>query len=291
MNNTENLRDILSFYKINCHDPFYISSGNSIFKLPEVTFRMDFYAVCICISGTIHLAIDNQEYDIIPNVLLISAPSTVVRFITVSDDFKMKLLFFEKTFLLKNNSNPFFIEKIALFSNTLYRIVPTDAIVSLRLLGLLAYLHEKTTVTGRFTEDIIRTIIINLLLEIAEVIHINAHTAIDFPNQSSDHIFYKFNQLVQKEILNHQSITYYADKLFVSNKHLIKIVKKTSGKTPHHIMDENLLKEAYVMLGNPDVDITEIAYRLNFSSVSAFSRFFKKYAAFSPSEYKKQQTI
>jgi AraC-like DNA-binding protein len=58
--------------------------------------------------------------------------------------------------------------------------------------------------------------------------------------------------LVKENILQHKDVQYYADKLFITNKYLILIVKKATGKTPHQIIDEALLKEACVLLGYPE---------------------------------------
>ncbi len=43
---------------------------------------MDFYAFCICISGYIDLEIDNKKFTVSQNGFLVSAPSTVVRFLS-----------------------------------------------------------------------------------------------------------------------------------------------------------------------------------------------------------------
>jgi AraC-like DNA-binding protein len=69
------------------------------------------------------------------------------------------------------------------------------------------------------------------------------------------------------------------------------VVKKASGKTPHQVIDEILLKEAYIMLGNSAVTISEIAFELQFNSASAFGRFFKKHTSCSPSEYRNKENI
>ncbi|MFV0156396.1 AraC family transcriptional regulator [Empedobacter falsenii] len=98
----------------------------------------------------------------------------------------------------------------------------------------------------------------------------------------------KFNELVKENILLYKDVGFYAKQLYISDKYLIEVVKKATGKTPHQIFDEALLKEAYVMLGNSGYSITQIAHLLQFSSVSAFGRFFKKYASFSPTEYRRQ---
>lgn len=88
----ESLSEILSFYGVLCNRPYYVSSGNPIIEFPEKTFRMDFYAFCICVSGNIELEIDNQRYSISQNGFLISAPSTIIKFVKTSKCLVLKLL-------------------------------------------------------------------------------------------------------------------------------------------------------------------------------------------------------
>lgn len=286
----DSLQDTLSFFGVDCHRPYYISSGNPLFEYPSNSFRMDFYALCICTAGTIHVEIDNHTYTLSQDSLLISAPSTIIKFTEVSKDFRMKLLFFDKLFLLKNIANPFFMEKIGLFNKTSYAVLPAAKNLVLKLLKLLDYLSEVTLRTTRFTPDIIRTIIFNMLLEIADVLAAEDRQRVE-NIQETNSLYFKFTELVQQHCHQCKDVKYYADRLFISNKYLISIVKKASGKTPHEIIDENLLKEAYVLLGNPERSISDIAYAIGFNSISAFGRFFKKYAMLTPSEYRNRQNM
>ncbi|QNL49849.1 AraC family transcriptional regulator [Olivibacter sp. SDN3] len=286
----ESLQETLSFYGVKYNKPYYISSGNPIFEFPKEAFRMDFYAFCICLSGKIDLEIDNRHYCIGLNNFLVSAPATIIRFVHISKDFRMKLLFFEKNFLLKNISNPFFIEKLSLFRNRAFSIVAPEAESSLRLLTLLDYLHKQAGRQGKFIEDIVRTIIINILLEIATLVNTQRAEKTD-DTEETNNLFFKFTKLVQENATFRKDVQFYADKLFITNKYLITVVKKATGKTPHEIIDENLLKEACVLLGNPEKTIFQIALDTGFSSTSSFGRFFKKYAAISPQEYRKQQSL
>lgn len=289
MKSCENLQETLSFYGVNCHQPYYISSGNPIFKFPKSPFRIDFYAICLCIQGGIDIEIDNTQYQVSQNGFLISAPSTIIRFLHTTKDFRMQLLFFDKNFLLKNISNPFFIEKLSLFQQASFSVIHSTEANSRKLSGLLGYLLDTTHRTGHFIDDIIRTIIFNILLEIAQIIGVEKDE--DLVCCSGNNLFLKFKQLVQLEQGGRRDVQYYAEQLHISNKHLIKVVKSASGKTPHEIIDEELLKEAFVLLSNPELNFTEVAYQLKFSSVSAFGRFFRKYAACSPSQYRREQHL
>lgn len=288
MNEYGSLKETLSFYGIKTNEPYYVSTGNQIFELPKKPFKMDFYTFCICTSGHIEIEIDNTKYIIEENAFLVSAPSTIVRFVSHSENFRMKILFFENTFLLKNIANPFFIEKLDLFSKGSYTVCSADCVQSKHLFILLNYLYKQKDRTDRYAKDIIRTIIINLLLEISSVIEKSGKELSISIEQNNSNLYYKFLHLVQQRVPEQRSVQYYADQLFVSNKHLIAAVKKHSGKTPHQIINEALLKVTYVLLGNPEKNIVEIAMDLGFSSSSSFGRFLKKYASISPQKFRKQ---
>ena len=141
-----------------------------------------------------------------------------------------------------------------------------------------------------FIDEIIRSIIFNILLEVAEITHRYADEP-ESKDQVISTIYLKFKKLVQEQILEHKTVQLYADQLHISNKYLIEIVKKTSGRTPHEVINEILLKEAYVLLGNPELTVSEIAFQLHFNSTSAFGRFFKKNTTISPSQYRTRQNI
>ncbi|MCW1961117.1 AraC family transcriptional regulator [Chryseobacterium viscerum] len=286
----ENLHDTLSFYSIDCRQSYYISSGKPIFEFPKAPFRMDYYALCICTAGEINIEIDRQKYKVDANSFLMAAPSTIVKFGKTSNNFTMKLLFFDKNFLIKNISNPFIIEKMNLFSKGSYSIVKTTSKNSSLLQNILDDLDKKSKKQGKFTEEIIRTIIFHLLLETAEIMEQENSTNPGKEDGKKD-LYLKFSKLIRENITRERTVQFYADQLYVSNKYLIEIIKKASGKTPHEVIDEALLKEAYVMLGNPDMTISEVAFELQFNSASAFGRFFKKHTALSPSEYRIKENI
>ena len=285
MKNYENLQDTLSFYNIDCHNSFYISTGESIFKFPEKPFRMDYYAFCICTQGEIDLEINTIKYKISIGSLLCSAPSTFVHFLNATDDFHMQLVFFEKNFLLTNISDPFIIEKMGLFQNDSFSIVNTTSDNTEVLLDIVEKLKDKEKNNGEFTNQIIRTLIFHLLLEIAEIYHHVAPNTIESKDPQTN-FYLRFKKLIQENILSQKSVQFYADQLCVTNKYLIEITRNIAAKTPHQIINESLLKEAHVLLGDPKLSISEVAYKLHFNSVSAFGRFFKRQTTFSPSEYK-----
>lgn len=286
MENYKNLQDTLSFFNIDCNNSYYISTGKSIFEFPNEPFRMDYYTFCICTKGEIDLEINSIKYKISLGSIICSAPSTIVHFLNATNDFQMQLVFFDKIFLLTNISDPYIIEKMGLFQNDSYSIVNTSKKNIKNVLNIVGKLKNEEKNTSDFIIPKIRTLIFLLLIEIAEIyIKVAPETIADKDPQTN--LFFRFNKLIQENILLHKEVTFYANQLCVSNKYLIEITKKTTGKTPHEIINEALFKESVVLLGNPNLSISEIAYKLQFNSISAFGRFFKHQNNCSPSDYKR----
>ncbi|MGR7813227.1 helix-turn-helix domain-containing protein [Lacinutrix undariae] len=283
----KNLKDTLSFFNIDCQNSYYISTGHSVFEFPEAPFRMDYYTFCICTKGGIDLKINGMAYQVQTGTLICAAPSTVIHFLNATDDFHMQLVFFKTSFLLANISDPFIIEKMGLFQNDSYSIITTSSSDLNVLLSIVDKLKAEEKRTGAFTVPKIRTLIFLLLFEIAEIYHKVAPEAIITKDNQAP-LLLKFNQLIREHILLHKRVSFYANALCVSSKYLIEITKKATGKTPHDLINDMLLRESMVLLGDPDLSISEVAYKLQFTSVSAFGRFFKRQTNYTPSVYKKE---
>ncbi len=97
----------------------------------------------------------------------------------------------------------------------------------------------------------------------------------------------RFVELVNHHCADHHATAFYADKLFVTPHYLTVTIKKQSGLTAKEWIDKALVTQAKVMLKGSDMQMAQIAQRLNFPSSSFFSRFFKRHTGMAPQEYRK----
>nr|WP_255669535.1 helix-turn-helix domain-containing protein [Myroides oncorhynchi] len=74
--------------------------------------------------------------------------------------------------------------------------------------------------------------------------------------------------------------------MFISRKHLTKIISEVFQKTPKQIISDTIILEAKILLKNPKSSITDIVSELNFADLSVFSKFFKTYTGISPTDFK-----
>ena len=96
----------------------------------------------------------------------------------------------------------------------------------------------------------------------------------------------QFQQLVDKLYIDSKNVSDYAEQLNVTPNYLTTTVKQITGKTAKDIIQERLFLESKTILSFTDLDIAEIAYQLNFSEPTHFTRFFKKYSGTTPNKFR-----
>lgn len=107
------------------------------------------------------------------------------------------------------------------------------------------------------------------------------------PASTQQILLQKYIQLVNNHYIDKRTVQEYADLLSVTSNYLSQSIKQASGKNAHAYITERLASEARSLIQYTDLEITEIAYQLNFSDPANFGKFFKKQTGKSPSEFRK----
>lgn len=95
-----------------------------------------------------------------------------------------------------------------------------------------------------------------------------------------------FIDLIEKYFKSERAVNFYAEKLFVTPKHLSAVLKEISGKTAGEWIDHRVILEAKLMLRSTGMNIQEISLALNFSNQSFFGKYFKHLTGMSPRDYR-----
>jgi AraC-like DNA-binding protein len=97
----------------------------------------------------------------------------------------------------------------------------------------------------------------------------------------------KFLAIVKENYIEQRMIEFYSEKLFLTSKHLSKVIKERSGKSAGEWIEDHVMLEAKALLKSTDKTIQQISDELNFPSQSFFGKYFKRRAGLSPKEYRK----
>lgn len=103
-----------------------------------------------------------------------------------------------------------------------------------------------------------------------------------------DFITLNFFKLINEYAIREHRLNFYAQSLCISEKHLTRIIKEATGKTPYSFICHEILHHAMALLEDNKYSIGEVADILGFSDQSAFCKFFKKQKMISPMTYRKQ---
>ena len=84
-----------------------------------------------------------------------------------------------------------------------------------------------------------------------------------------------------------RDVSYYAERLNVSTKYLSATVKRVTGHSVSSFIDRHTVPILKKYLNDERLSLTQIADRMNFTSLSYFSRYCTKHLGQSPSEYRR----
>ena len=99
-------------------------------------------------------------------------------------------------------------------------------------------------------------------------------------------IFDRFIQLVNQHCHQQHQISYYADRMCLTERYLGTVIRQTSGTTAKEWIDRALITQSKVLLRHSDKSVAQISEDLNFPNPAFFSKYFKRLTAMTPLEYR-----
>ncbi|GGW35807.1 helix-turn-helix domain-containing protein [Arenibacter certesii] len=106
---------------------------------------------------------------------------------------------------------------------------------------------------------------------------------------SASQIATRFNELLERQLRN--DVSYYANRLHCTPQNLNVICKREYSKTASEYLADHIIKEAKRLLYYTDLTVTQISQVFNFSDVSHFVKYFKRYEAKTPLQFRKSTSL
>lgn len=144
------------------------------------------------------------------------------------------------------------------------------------LLKLMEKELKKNQPTKRVTHGLLQALLFKVL-DCSDSSKSLTHT---------DQVAIEFKQLVQRHFKEEQGVSFYANKLAVSENYLNRCVNSVFNKSTKQVITEIRILQSQLLLWDVSKDVSEIGYELNFNDPSYFSRVFKKVTGQTPSEYR-----
>lgn len=149
---------------------------------------------------------------------------------------------------------------------------------------LMQQIQKEVTQKQPFAMDMIKMNLLQLFIAVSrntggqQVVQAQQHNAVTLRN---------FRKLVEQHFATLKLPKEYAAMLYITPNHLNALCKDQLGKQAGEIIRDRILLEAKRLLVNMDMQIASIAYELNFTDNSYFTKFFKKLTNITPEQFRK----
>lgn len=136
-------------------------------------------------------------------------------------------------------------------------------------------------------EEVIRHLFSSAVYLFGDIISQNAVFSKEKVSRKQE-ITLQFLKNVGEHFPEQREVTWYAEKQFITSRHLTAILKEVTGKTAGQIIAAYVMKEAMALLSSTDKSVYEISMDLKFSDQYSFGHFFKKNSGESPAVYRRR---
>lgn len=243
------------------------------------------YAICLVEKGELQLESDLFVQKVSAPAIFTLAPEVIRKFTDLYKNYDARIFFFRKEIFLQRQTDVNYLNKFNFFENTDQQVISLSNQQYVLFKLYFDLIHEKSLENNIHTSEIIRSLIYVILNEV-DSIHQTRETEEQTLDSRGSLILSQFKKLLAKHFIEQQQISFYADELHLTPKYFSSLIKQVSGKTAGEWINEMLLLEAKVRLQNPNLTIAQIAYDLNYSDPSHFSKFFKKHTGKTPLQFR-----
>lgn len=269
------LVDIAELYK----------TSKSIITSPH---RVGFYVIFFVEKGNGCHFIDFNQIELRPNTVFFFHKDIVQQF-DKNSKLKGKAILFTDTFFSETEQDTKFLKSTILFNNLseISHVQDDDKIkfFTTTFNLMLAELKNNKDASQKL---ILKNLLQNFLLVSEREIKknkVNTSNSIDL-----EYIILFKNQL-ENDFTEKRNVSFYTQKIGLTEKRLNQATKKILGKTTKEVIDDRIMLEAKRLLVNTSDSVKEIGFLLGFEEPTYFIQYFKKHTSTTPVEFREKYSM
>lgn len=243
--------------------------------------KLNAVLVVVCIKGSISGKTNLVPYTINGPCMMIMLTDQVHEYGDISDDFEGFFLVLSERFSESLNLH----KRFPLYASILHN--PSILLSEKDVDSLMDY-YQMLKKVIRMTDNPHQ-------LEVAKYLtkaffYSNAYYFHKLDNESEkdkqEMLVNNFSRLVEIHFKEHREIEFYAKELCRTPKYMSSLIKKHSGLYAGEWINNRVVLEAKALMSSSKMTIQQISDELNFPSQSSFSKYFKRLAGVSPTQYR-----
>ena len=233
---------------------------------------------------------DDREFHIFPDSIVMFPIGSKVRDMNFSEDFAGVVMNVSRDFLLRNNPDTLWATKGYVYIKE-YPVAHISPESSHTLADIMRRIDHELGKSGHmFRSQIVGHLYQIFLYEIWDICYMEMQRR-DHVSGPSSKLFADFLELARKNAADHRDVAFYSERLCVTAKYLSEVVKRCSGHPASYWINGYANQAISELLKKPDMTVAEIAYKLKFVNPPHLSRFFKRTMGMTPTEYRNSLNI
>lgn len=247
---------------------------------PTAPHRISFFALLIVTKGEGKHKIDLKEYNLEEGTVLKIAKGQIHAF-QKKAKYEGFLIVFTEDFVL----NYFSKSSINIISHLYnYHIASPISNNKSGNEAMLNQLLEEINIENTYAQKNIVAALLDLYL-----LRLERKTntgSLQGSKSKNYNLFIQFKNLVESNYVKTRNVKDYASMLFISTKHLNKVVKEFTLNTAKYFIDNFVILETKRAMASSNYSLKEIGYAIGFDEVTNFTKFFKKHTGTTPKQFK-----
>jgi AraC-like DNA-binding protein len=240
-------------------------------------------------KGAGHYCIDMERYPLAANTLFV-VPAGCMQQLRASQEISGWVLSFDPDFLHLPAARAwthFYKEMIARFPRVIMlrlKDAGTEGILMNVLREMIRECREPQRLQGEALSGLLHIFLIYVQ---------RLATPVPFQPTSNKKVdlFNSFYSRLEKNFLTKRSVAEYASELSVTPNYLSDVVKRVSGHSANHHIQQRMVLEAKRLAMYSEENMKLIAYKLGFDDLSHFSKFFKNAAGINFSDFRNRGRV
>lgn len=253
--------------------------------LLKAPMLMDDIRLGIVIQGEMQATINLKNYTIRPGYIIYMGKGCIAQINRISEDFSIKGIVMKEDFFkraLHGRELSILGIKVLNFAR---QVSPQEAeIVELLIESIWKMVHLDSQIPMSTLYNLMATIV-SFYESIQQKDEMEWETG-KKPHQHSHRLFEQFIQLVNRHCTQQRQLSFYADSLCLTQRYLSSLVKQVSHTTAKEWIDRAVISNIKVQLLQTDLQVSQIADRMNFSTNSFFCKYFKRLTGMTPESYR-----
>lgn len=248
-------------------------------------FKIQFAMAHLCLSGSMRVRLNFNEYELHRNSLLIVTPGSIGQCLELSPDCRIILVALLNDYVItESNSEGALIVRKFLAQQSILQLTDTQ---TAEILALYRALYDKLRRPDfRFKDDVLKGYLQVIYSEICQLMAPYVEQQDVRQASRKKQIFDRFIEELRQHYAAQRSVQFYADQLCLTPKYLSQVVHAVSGRHAGEWIRDYVILEAKALLKSGQYTIQQVSDMLNFANQSFFGVYFKKAVGCSPTAYK-----